>query len=115
MARQRHCGVSARHSCFCRADVFRGPAAKSAAKITQIGRRPPLSLIRKAPRMQDFLGDESLPGALGERFPCNDVHAPGAVRAFGDYGRLKTTSTLREMHHNPHAPGTLRLSQDLPD
>jgi hypothetical protein len=26
-----------------------------------------------------------------------------AVRAFGDYGRLKTTSTLREMHHNPHA------------
>jgi hypothetical protein len=24
-----------------------------------------------------------------------------AVRAFGDYGRLKTTSTLREMHHNP--------------
>jgi len=24
-------------------------------------------------------------------------------KAFGDYGRLKTTSTLREMHHYPHA------------
>ena len=24
-------------------------------------------------------------------------------KGFGDYGRLKTTSTLREMHHNPHA------------
>src|SRR5579864_2754114 len=41
-------------------------------------------------------------------FPCY------AVRAFGDYGRLKTTSTLREMHHSPHA-GTGGLSQALPD
>jgi hypothetical protein len=34
---------------------------------------PTLSLIKKAPRIQDFLGNELLPGDLGSRFPCDDV------------------------------------------
>jgi hypothetical protein len=40
---------------------------------------------------------------LGIAPPSGDIYVLATVRALRDYGRLKTTTILREMHQTPHS------------